>query len=47
MADNLKNAIKQNAEGPRQASVDGVSTHSLVDQIAADKHPAAKSSEGD
>ena len=39
MADDLKDAIKQNAEGPKQASADGVSTqqHSLADQIAADK----------
>jgi hypothetical protein len=31
MAEDLDNAIKQNAEGPKQASVDGVSTqqHSL------------------
>ena len=44
MAEDLKDAIKQNAEGPRQASVDGVSTeqHSLPDQIAADKYLASK-----
>jgi len=31
MADDLKDTIKQNAEGPKQASADGVSTqqHSL------------------
>jgi hypothetical protein len=44
MADDLKDTIQQNAQGPRQASVDGVSTqqHSLADQIAADKYLAAK-----
>ena len=44
MADDLKDAIKQNAEGPKQASVDGTSTqqHSLADQIAADKYLASK-----
>ena len=42
MADDLKEAIKQNAEVPRQASADGVSTqqHSLADQIEADKYLA-------
>ena len=44
MADDLKDAIKQNAEGPKQASADGVSTqqHSLADQIEADKYLASK-----
>ena len=44
MADDLKDAIKQNAEGPKQASADGVSAqqHSLADQIAADKYLAGK-----
>ena len=44
MAEELDNIIKQNAEGPKQASVDGVSTeqHSLGDQIAADKYLASK-----
>ena len=44
MADDLKDKIKQNAEGPKQASVDGVSTqqHPLPDQIAADKYLAGK-----
>ena len=44
MADDLKDAIKTNAEGPRQATVDGVTgqQHSLPDQIAADKYLAAK-----
>ena len=44
MADDLKDAIKQNAEGPKQASADGVSTqqHSLADQIDADKYLAGK-----
>jgi hypothetical protein len=44
MAEDLKDAIKQNAEGPKQASADGVSTqqHSLEDQIEADKYLASK-----
>jgi hypothetical protein len=44
MSDDLKDAIKNNATGPKQASVDGVTTqqHSLADQIAADKHLANK-----
>lgn len=44
MADDLKDAIKKNAEGPKQASADGVTAqqHSLPDQIAADKYLAAK-----
>ena len=44
MADDLKDAIKKNAEGPKQASADGVTAqqHSLADQIAADKYLAAK-----
>ena len=44
MADDLKDKIKQNAEGPKQVSADGVSTqqHSLADQIAADKYLAGK-----
>jgi len=44
MADDLKDAIQQNAEGPKQASADGVNVqqHSLGDQIAADKYLASK-----
>lgn len=44
MAEDLKDAIEQNAAGPKQATVDGVTVqqHSLADQIAADKHLAAK-----
>jgi len=44
MADDLKEAIKKNAQGPRQASADGVTAqqHSLTEQIAADKYLAAK-----
>ena len=44
MAEDLKDAIKSNAEGPRQANADGVSAqqHSLADQIAADKYLAGK-----
>lgn len=44
MADDLKDAIQQNAQGPKQAGADGVNVqqHSLVDQIEADKYLAAK-----
>ena len=44
MAEDLTDAIKTNAEGPRQASADGVTAqqHSLADQIAADKYLAGK-----
>jgi hypothetical protein len=42
MADDLD--IKTNAEGPKQASADGVTVeqHPLPDQIAADKYLASK-----
>ncbi len=44
MPEDLQDAIKQNAEGPKQASADGVNVqqHSLADQIAADKYLEAK-----
>jgi len=44
MADDLKDTIKQNAEGPKQAGADGVNVrqHSLDDQIEADKYLAGK-----
>jgi len=44
MAEDLKDAIKQNAEGPKRASGDSgsVDQHSLADQIAADKYLASK-----
>jgi len=54
MADDLKDTIKQNAEGPRQASADGVNVqqHAITDQIrlrrgfggqvAVDKYLAGK-----
>ena len=44
MADDLKDTIKQNAEGPKQASADGVNVqqHAIADQIAADKYLASK-----
>lgn len=44
MAEDLKDAITQNAEGPKQASTDGVSVqqHALSDQIEADKYLASK-----
>ena len=45
MADELKDAIKDNASGPASAEVDGqrVTQHKLTDQIAADRY--VKSSE--
>jgi hypothetical protein len=44
MADDLKDAIKKNAEAPESAEADGVKVkqHPLPDQIAADKYLAAK-----
>ena len=44
MPDDLKDVIKENAEGPESAEVDGVRTkqHSLKDQIEADKYLASK-----
>ena len=44
MTDDLKDAIKTNAEGPKRASGDSgsVDQHSLKDQIAADKYLAGK-----
>ena len=44
MADDLKDAIKENASGPKQAGADGVNTqqHSLADQIEADRYLAEK-----
>jgi len=44
MADDLKDTIKQNAEGPESAEADGVKTkqHGLREQIEADKYLAGK-----
>jgi len=44
MAENLDNAIRENAAGPAKASGDGTSVeqHTLADQIAADKYLANK-----
>ena len=44
MAEEVENAIRQNAQGPESAEVDGVKVrqHSLPDQIAADKYLAGK-----
>jgi len=44
MADDLKDTIRENAEGPESAEADGVRTkqHSLRDQIEADKYLAGK-----
>jgi len=44
MPDDLKEVIKENAEGPESAESDGVRVkqHSLKDQIEADKYLAAK-----
>jgi hypothetical protein len=44
MPDNLDESIRENAQGPAKASGDAgsVEQHKLPDQIAADKHLAAK-----
>ena len=44
MADDLKDAIRENAEGPAKAAGDAGSMeqHKLPDQIAADKYLASK-----
>lgn len=44
MADDLKNAIRENAEGPAKASGDSGSMeqHKLPDQIAADRYLCTK-----
>ena len=44
MADDLADAIRENAEGPAEAHGDsgGMKQHSLPDQIAADKYLAGK-----
>jgi hypothetical protein len=44
MADNLDDAIRQNAQGPAKAAGDAGSMeqHKLPDQIAADKYLASK-----
>ena len=44
MAQNLDQAIKDNAEGPKKAAGDSgsVEQHSLDDQVAADRYLASK-----
>jgi hypothetical protein len=44
VAEDLKDTIKQNAEGPESAEADGVRVkqHGLKDQIEADKYLAGK-----
>ena len=44
MAEEVENAIRQNAQGPESAEVDGVKVkqHSLSGQIAADKYLAGR-----
>ncbi|MFW6106901.1 MAG: hypothetical protein ACOC8H_01945 [bacterium] len=44
MSDDLGDAIKQNADGPARAEVDGqsVSQHRLRDQIEADRYLKSK-----
>ena len=44
MADDLTDAIRTNAEGPKSASGDSGSMqqHSITDQIAADRYLASK-----
>jgi hypothetical protein len=48
VADDLDDVIQEAASEPEEATVDGVhiKQHSLPDQIAADKHLAAKSAMG-
>ena len=43
-SDNIEEAIRKNAGGPKSAEVDGqkVEQHSLQDQIAADSYLASK-----
>lgn len=44
MNQGLEDAIEQNASGPKRASGDAgsVEQHSIIEQIAADKHLASK-----
>lgn len=44
MSDDLKDAIRENAEGPAKATGDAgsIEQHKLTDQIAADKYLASK-----
>ena len=44
MADDLENAIRENAQGPAKAAGDAgsVEQHKLAEQIAADKYLASK-----
>ena len=44
MADDLKDTIRDNAQGPAKAAGDAgsVEQHKLADQIAADKYLASK-----
>lgn len=44
MAENLDNAIRDNAQGPAKASGDSgsIEQHKLPDQIAADKYLSSK-----
>ena len=44
MSDELEDTIRQNAQRPKQAAVDGVSAeqHPLPEQIAADRYLASK-----
>ena len=49
MADDLEDAIRENAAGPAEAHGDsgGMKQHSLPDQIAADKYLAGKRAAAD
>lgn len=44
MSEELENAIRENAAGPAKATGDAgsIEQHKLTEQIAADKHLAAK-----
>jgi len=44
MSDAISDKIEEAAQGPKKVAADGiiVEQHSLIDQIAADKHLASK-----
>ena len=48
MPDDLKDTIRDNAQGPKRAKGDAgeMEQHSLKDQIAADRHLGAKDAAG-
>ncbi|TWT40502.1 hypothetical protein RAS1_42140 [Phycisphaerae bacterium RAS1] len=44
MADEIKDAIVENAQGPKRVESDGITVeqHALRDQVAADQHVSAQ-----